>query len=375
MSSLPESITSIFSNHPELQKILPHPVQLTDHFLIQSVSNALIETYGKIQNEDFYQVIFKNGSSRVLQTIKNGELEGLLTTSCIRKGKYSDVAGLEKVNDRLSIPFLHGMLNVMIYRSLRAELSYITDIATSIRNHQINAQQAIFERISEVITDCYHCIPDIALDETLRGIQLTRIIKNSDDCFEIFAQQRDNLKQIFNVIPNSYELFYPSTVWDANTPNQRFFNIEDFLKNQALNHPVFSVFERLAAAKLCELLLSENYSDHNYNRLLRQLTNAATQIRDCFCSTITKLDLASERLKREANSLDLNGHQILELTEKSRTHHQGIDSLKALLSEKLEGKIKGLEILKRLSSQGEWSVYMVNGVLLVNSDSKVNSTL
>ncbi|WP_458376622.1 hypothetical protein [Pseudomonas pergaminensis] len=373
MNDLPQSVISIFNDHPELQKIIPHPVQLTDHALLDSVTTALSKVYGKLQHDDFYQVVFKNGSSQDLLALKNGELAGFLTTTCVNKGKFSDVAGLKKVNDALSMPLLHSMLNVMIYRSLKAELSYISHIVTDIRNDQILTRQAIFERINEVIIDCYHSIPDAALDETLRGIQLTRIIKNSDDCFELYVQQREELKTLTKQVPQCHELYYPAGSYQDGQGYYSQFNIEDFFKSKVLNHSVFSLFERMTATKVCELLLSENYSENNYTRIRRQLVKIAGEIRECLIPTISKLDSASDKMQRESADQHITRHEENIRIEALKRQQQGAELLRGLLEEKLEGKLRGLELLKQSSAKGEWSVFLLNGVLLVNNESKNNA--
>lgn len=371
MSELPQVVTAAFDNNPALYHILPNPVQLTDSVLIESVNSALVQAYGKLQQDDFYQVIFKNGSSKNLLTIKNGELAGFLTTTCVRKGKFSDVAGLEKVNDTLNLPILHSLINVMIYRSLRAELSYIAHIVTDIRNDQIVARQAVFERITDAIIDCYQCIPEAALDETLRSIQLTRIIKNSDDCFELYVQQREELKILLKKIPNCREVFYPAGTYQIDYTTESF-DISSFFRSEIFTHPVFSLFERLTATKVCELLLSENYSEHNHLRLRRQLSKVANEIRNCLSEIFSKLDSATTRLENEANNPDISRREATELSEPLNRHKEGVTTLKNLLDEKLEQKLKGLDLLKQVAAKEEWSVYILNGALLVNDDSATN---
>ena len=369
MSDLPQSIVSVLNDYPALQKLLPHPVQLAEPMLLDSITGAIAKAYGKLQHDDFYQIVFKNGSSQDLLALKNGELAGFLTTTCVRKGRFSDVAGLKKVNDPISMPLLHSMLNVMIYRSLKSELSYISHIVTDIRNDQILARQAIFERINEVIIDCYHSIPDAALDETLRGIQLTRIIKNSDDCFELYVQFREELKKLLEKVPNCNQLYFPQGTYQDNSGYWNNFNINNFFISEILNHPVFSLFERMAATKVCELLLNENYSETNHLRIRRQLEKVASEIRKLLNTIFSKLNSAAEKIREEADDLSITQHEAKNRIEALNRQEKGTVLLSGLLDEKLEAKLKGLDLIKKISAQGEWNVFVVNGVLLVNNDS------
>lgn len=82
-------------------------------------------------------------------TMQSGELSGLFTTTCVEKGKFSDVAGLQRINEPVNVSIFPSLLNIAIYRSLKNELSYISKIITDIRNDQIASEQARFERVTE----------------------------------------------------------------------------------------------------------------------------------------------------------------------------------------------------------------------------------
>ncbi|HHT3498618.1 TPA: hypothetical protein ACTYW4_005508, partial [Klebsiella pneumoniae] len=92
---------------------------------------------------------------RDLMAINSGELKGLLTTTCIEKGKISDVAGLEKIEIDNKNELMPTLLGISLYSSIQASLSYISQLFTDIRNHQIIEEQARFERISETIVDSF----------------------------------------------------------------------------------------------------------------------------------------------------------------------------------------------------------------------------
>ncbi|MDR8459812.1 hypothetical protein FPK42_25090, partial [Acinetobacter baumannii] len=72
------------------------------------------------------------------------------------------------------------------------------------RNHQIIEEQARFERISETIVDSFRSIPDISLDRSMRDVYLTRIVKNNDDCFELYASQRIQFAKLLQSEPEYY---------------------------------------------------------------------------------------------------------------------------------------------------------------------------
>ena len=99
--------------------------------------NKLALSTKNSEKDDIYKVVFKKDSSRDLMAINSGELKGLLTTTCIEKGKISDVAGLEKIEIDNKNELMPTLLGISLYSSIQASLSYISQLFTDIRNHQI----------------------------------------------------------------------------------------------------------------------------------------------------------------------------------------------------------------------------------------------
>lgn len=96
MSDLPKNIQVIFDNNPMLKELIPNPVLASGSSFIVAFNDKLALSTKNSEKDDIYKVVFKKDSSRDLMAINSGELKGLLTTTCIEKGKISDVAGLEK---------------------------------------------------------------------------------------------------------------------------------------------------------------------------------------------------------------------------------------------------------------------------------------
>lgn len=218
MNKLTNEITILFENNPELKRLIPNPLLINDSGFLASITQQFDRGLGGVRPDDFYRITFKKDSSRDLMTIQSGELIGLQTTTCVEKGKISDIAGLQKVSDPIDNSILPSLLTVAIFRSIRNELSYISHIATETRNHQIQADQARFERITEVIVDCFDCIPMVSVDGGLRDIHLARVIRSNDDCYELYISQKSSFQEDLKKWPNGYVAYYENN--HIYNPNQ-----------------------------------------------------------------------------------------------------------------------------------------------------------
>ena len=274
MSGLPKKINVIFEKNPQLAKLIPRPVLVSQSSFTSTLTQNL---HGGSYNQDeFYKIVFKKDSSRKLMTIQDGPLKGLLTSTCVEKGKISDVAGLQRVDMPEVRDLMSTLLGISMYSSLQNHLSYISFLCEEIRHHQILDEQARFERISETIAESFRSIPDLALDKALRDVYLSRIVKNNDDCFEMYIAQRERFKALIRsqieLMSTGYDHYYHDghlTVWPGR-----------FFKNEVLQHPVFAVFERLAAGRICEVMISGNYSDSNISRHRDFILKCQSQIQN-----------------------------------------------------------------------------------------------
>lgn len=355
MENLPKSIQVIFDKNPKLSELITNPRLISNSPFIFALSQKL--NYSAKGNEDeyFYRIVFKEGSSRELMTINSGELRGLPTTTCIEKGKISDVAGLERVELDNKSNLMPVLLGISLYSSIQNSLSYISNLCVDIRNHQILEGQARFERISETIVDIFNSIPDLALDKSLRDAYLSRIVKNNDDCYELYVSQREQLKHSLKGNNPDYNSKY-------------YYENELYLfKDKLLTHPVFSVFERLVAGKICEIILSGNYSKSNIQRHRDFISKVESDINNIMASRISDLDRRISYYKRDID-MDRN------LTRNDIEYHNtqiekielGVSSIKKQIFNLLGVKLSSFDLLSQLMSKDEIDVFLIGGNLIVN---------
>ncbi|MDM3220330.1 hypothetical protein OGV71_01040 [Citrobacter sp. Cf088] len=363
MSYSPSEIKVFFENNPEINSLIPNPIFISDSPFISALNQKLNFSTQKTEDDDFYRVIFKKDSSRDLMTINSGELKGLLTSTCIEKGKISSVAGLKKVELDNQIDIMPTLLGISLFSTIRNNLSYISQLCVDIRNHQIIEEQARFERISETIVDSFKCIPDISLDRSMRDVYLSRIVKNNDDCYEMYITQRCNFSQLllsqpqFNstgynhfFIVNGYN-FYPS----------------DFFESKVLKHPVFAVFERLVAGRICEIVLSGNYSESNVQRHKSFISRACDELKSMMDYRLNAFNnFTNEQEHNIESDLSLNGYDLERLKGQLLQHNSFVKMINKKISELLVEKLMGFNILSHLVNRDEIHVFIVDGKLIIN---------
>lgn len=365
MSDLPKSIQVIFENNPQLKELIPNPTLVSDSSFVSAFSQKLRRSSAVEEGEYFYKVVFKKNSSRELMTINSGELKGLLTSTCIEKGKISDVAGLEKVEIDNQSDLMPTLLGISLYSSIQNNLSYISHLCVDIRNHQIIEEKARFERITETIVDSFKSIPDIALDRSMRDVYLSRIVRNNDDCYEMYISQRQAFNNLINSAPTCYStgLGYYYT-----SDNGRHFYPDQFFEREVLTHPVFAVFERLVAGRICEIVLSGNYSDSNIQRHKNFISRVQTEIEKIMEYRLNAFHRFTEDQKEKIEEdLDLSGYERKEINKHLIDHIGFVDRIENKVSSLLGAKLDGFNILAHLMEQDEIDVFLIDGKLLVSN--------
>ncbi|ENJ8540338.1 Uncharacterised protein [Klebsiella quasipneumoniae] len=364
MPDLPKSIQVIFKNNPMLEKLIPNPVFVSNsplHYAFNQILN--MHTSGS-EKDTFYRVVFKKDSSRELMNISSGELRGLSTTACVERGRISDIAGLEKVNIDNTYGIMSALLGISLYGSIYNNLSYISNLCSEIRNHQIIEEQSRFERISEAIVDSFRCIPDLAFDRSMRDIYLSRIVRCNDDCFEIYISQREQFKKLLKSEPDFHSTGFNYFI----EKEKKFFYPDRFFEGKILTHSVFSVFERLVAGRMCEIIISGNYSDNNINRHKDFIFRIKRELEALMNYRLTAFNNFTEEKQNEIDTnLNLNGYEREKLKNELTQHKYFSERINAKLDDLLNSRYNSFEILSHIMGQDEIDVLLIDGKLLISS--------
>lgn len=366
MSDLPRNIQVIFDNNPKLIELIPNPILVSDSSFVSAFIQKLKKSSTGDEEGLFYKVVFKKDSSRALMTINSGELKGLLTTTCIKKGKISDSAGLEEVELGNQSDLMPMLLGISLYGAIKNNLSYISHLCADIRNHQILEEQARFERISETIVDSFKSMPDISLDMSMRNIYLHRIVKNNDDCYEMYVSQRLRFKEFLDSEPKFYSTGFNWFYSDA--PGSQRFNPDQFFENKVLAHPVFSIFERLVAGRICEVVLSGNYSESNIQRHRCLVNRIRLELESLMKYRLDAFDnFTREQQQKIKEDLHLPGYESKQLAKELEKHISFVARIRDKVCDLLEAKLEGFNVLAHLVNQDKIDVFLIDGKLLVSN--------
>lgn len=363
-----KNIKVLFERVPQLEKLIKNPVYYSNAPWAGEVNNYFLKSTGGSASEDFYRVVFKQGSPKSLMTIGSGELSGKKTTSVVEKGRITAIAGLERVDVQATSNLLSMLLMVGMFGATQNHLSYISNVCTDIRNRQIVGDHARLERISEVILDCFESIPE--MDQEMMRLNLARMVSNTDECLELLIVMREELARESQANPVPHSTFDQQWV-DVPGPNwsKSSYQPIDFVR-QMMRHNVFAAYERFVAGKICQIVLSGNYSPSNLERSKQSVIRMKDSIRKVFEGRIKAHREGAkeyERLILDCNNGYGVGNWTLEGLEQARSRQlQTIADVERQLDGLLDAKLESFDFLSRLANKDEIDVYLINGAIVIN---------
>lgn len=363
-----KNIQVLFSDAPQLESLIKNPVYYSNAPWAGEVNSHFLKSTGGSAGEDFYRVVFKQGSPKCLMTIGSGELSGLKTTSVVEKGRIAAVAGLERVDVPASSNLLPMLLMMGMFGAIQNRLDYISNVCVDIRNRQIVGDHARLERISEVILDCFESIPE--MDQDMMRLNLARMLSNTDECLELLIVMREELNRESqaNTVPNST---FDGQWVEVNGPdwNKSGYHPVTFV-HQMMRHNVFAAYERFVAGKICQIVLSGNYSPSNIERSKQSVIRVQGTIRKVFEKRINAHKEGAkeyERLIHQFNNGGNAGNWTLyglehALSQQLRT----VTEIEGKLDGLLNAKLESFDFLSRLANTDEIDVYLINDAIVIN---------
>lgn len=303
---------------------------------------------------DMYRIVFPKGTPRTLMTLKKGELAGLKTAVSLEDGgKISGLVGLQPVED-VDPSLLPAILNLGFYGAVAEQLKQIAGMASAIRQHQVEKDQARFERISETIIDCAEFIPLMVDDGSLRDIHLARVIKAGDECLELLIYLRNDLR---------------STVSEVDWLK---YNACDFwsryeLKKKTVSHPIFAVLERFVAARMCAILITGDYSADSIRCHSSPVRRQIGYIREIIQALMNELNFITRRQENSINNYGANGDEVEGMRRWLTQHREFVSEVECTLHAQLEGLLAGFDMLRSLSDQEKIELCLVDGKLWVDA--------
>ncbi len=360
-----KNIKVLFEQAPQLKKLISNPVYCSNAPWVGEVNNHFLKINGGSAGEDFYRIVFKQGSPKSLMTIRSGELSGKKTTCVIEDGRIAAVAGLERVEVSTANNLLPMLMMMGMFGAIQNRLGYISNVCADIRNRQIVGDHARLERISEVILDCFESIPE--MDQAMISVNLDRMVRNNDDCLELLIIMREELIRESQAKPADFKTFDQQRVILENSSYEPI----DFVR-QMMRHNVFAAYERFVAGKICQIVLSGNYSPSNIERNKQSVIRIKSKIREVF----------EARIKAHKEGVKEYERLILLCKDGSNVNNWTLDGLEEVLSRQrrtvadiegklyylLDAKLESFDVLSQLYNMNEIDVYLINGAIVINEN-------
>lgn len=353
-----------FDKHPQLPMLVKNPTHYLQSPWTQLINQQLQSLFSPAGEQAFYRIVFNPEVSGELMTIQKGPLAGLQTTSVVEGGRITSVAALEKVSGQISPNWIPLMMTMGTLNSINARLSYITDICTDIRNRQISGDKAKLARISEVIVDCFESMSEG--DERLNEDNLRRVTNNTDDCYEILITFLDDLLAKHKEKEMDYHSFDKRTNIYFDPP-QKLCNPTEAIQ-ELMQHSVFAAYERYAAGRACQVVLSGNYSPSNIGRHKSALGRVRDSIRKVFDERIERFNRGAEHFRKIIDNLN-RGHNESNWTVETAKDSLNIqlDVIKELESElyaSLDARIADFDALAKISTTGKFEIIVIDGIMI-----------
>ncbi|GAO24337.1 hypothetical protein ALISP_4157 [Alicycliphilus sp. B1] len=363
-----KNIKVLFEHVPHLKNLIKNPVYYSNAPWAGEVNSYFLKNTGGSAGEDFYRVVFKQGSPKSLMTIGSGELSGLKTTSIVEKGRIAAVAGLVRVDVPTASNLLPMLLTMGMFGAIQNRLGYISNVCIDIRNRQIVGDHAKLERISEVILDCFESIPE--MDQDVMRLNLARVVSNTDECLELLIIMREELTRESQANHVPYSTFDSQRV-EVTHPNWQKSSYDpiEFVRRM-MWHNVFAAYERFVAGKICQIVLSGNYSPSNIERSKQSVIRVKDTIRKVFEGRIKAHKNGAkeyERLILECKKgYDVGNWTLEDLEQVLSRQLRTVADIEGQLDGLLDAKLESFDFLSRLANRDEIDVYLINGAIVIN---------
>ena len=311
---------------------------------IDLMINGLFQNKIDGGNHGYYKLHFPRGCGSDLMIHKTGVLQGLKTTSIIENGKIMATAGLESV----SVPEskAYTLLRLTLYGMVLDSLSYIAELSSRLYQLKVYETKAKFDRITYIVKSSFEILPVLIDDEQLRASYLNQILGCNNDCYELFVlfgeQFKDRCKEAGNKI---------------NQNNTSHLKRNEILR-ELLGDNVFGAFERFLAGKICEIFISNNFTEKYLKSAKSQIDEMSQQLVDIYSSANWSEKTFRNNWQSQINSKEVNKQEYDNLQNELNKYMQQNDSIKNELIESIKLKKNVIQLLICKTSEQEVNFYL-----------------
>lgn len=318
---------------------------------ISLIVKSWFDTIASAEKDKVYKIVFPKGCSKNLMLLQSGELSGLRTTSVVADGKIQATAGLKEVLERNE----YKLLSFALFGLVEQYLSHISKISQELLEAKEIEIKAKFERITYVLKSTFDILPELLIDKSLRAAYLNQIVESNSHCFEMYVIFRERFKSRCNEV--NLEIRRDSTPYSH---GNRCFRLESLL-----NDNVFAALERFAYGKVCEIFLSNNFTDsyldsiqeqllsmmNEVKEIMRQATPNETSFRNNWQWDIENIEVTKSERERLQTELD-------DYKERYENIFQKLHSRQAL-------NIQGVDAIAKHSKDNDIQLFIKDGELYI----------
>ncbi|MFM5051734.1 hypothetical protein ACEUBW_20205 [Aeromonas veronii] len=298
-----------------------------DNEYITLLLKKCIESTTTSASEKSYRLTFPKGSSKKLMIHRSGELMGLKTTSITENGKIKANAGLEEVFEKNEYKILSLALFGIVDGYFK-EINFTLQKIYQIQQFEI---QAKFERITYVLENTFDILPELLVDRTLHTPYLNQIVDSNSNCYELFSF----LKQEFKIKckKSSNETFNDNSYFQD---KNRLHHLSKLLDDN-----VYATLERFAFGKVCEMLLSGNFTSSYVDHTKKQISGMIEELIGIIKTATYDEESFREKWQQEIDNCALSKQERdlreNELATYIKKYNEIIDNLRKKLSFSVEG--------------------------------------
>lgn len=326
------------------------PLVKVNNEYISLIVKSWFDTAISAEKDKVYKIVFPKGCSKKLMLLQSGELSGLRTTSVVEDGKIQATAGLEEVFERNE----YKLLSFALFGLVEQHLNHLSDISQELYQLKQIEIKAKFERVSYVLKSTFDILPELLVDKSLRAAYLSQIVESNSHCFELYVILRESFKSRCKEIEQ--KLRHDKSSYHSDNRCSHLSNL--------LNDNVFAALERFAYGKICEIFLSNNFTDSYLDSIQKQLRSMTKEIENIMYEATPHEKTFKDQWQLNIEELDLSERE----PEKSRLNNYiaRYEGIFQELSTRLNTNIQGVDAIAKHSKDNDIQLFIKEGEIYMH---------
>ncbi|HGY1013640.1 TPA: hypothetical protein ACNUUK_001920 [Aeromonas salmonicida subsp. smithia] len=323
-----------------------------DNEYVSLLLKSWLESTTKSDSERSYRLTFPKGSSKKLMIHRTGDLKGLKTTSIIENGKIEANAGLEEIFKENA----YELLCVALFGLIDGHYKDINFTLQKIHQTKQFEIQAKFERVTYVLESTFDILPELLIDKSLHTAYLNQIVDSNSNCYELFSFFKQELKARCSE--------FSKKTRDDTSPS-RVRNRLYYLR-ELINDNAYAALERFSFGKVCEMLLSRNFTSKYLTHTKNQISNMIEDLMEIVKSSTYEEDRFRRQWQSDIDYQELSKesrhYEEKQLNKYISDYEEVMDDLK----KKINTSVSGLYFISEYIDTKDISMLIKDGGIFIN---------